>query len=77
MAALMLMPETAMDENYLPVRNKNQVRLSRKISGVKRVTIAHGVDESSDEHLRGCILGPDGAHARATLFRRKGINHGG
>jgi hypothetical protein len=38
------MPEATMDKDNLPSRHKNQIGLSRKVSDVKGIAIAHGMN---------------------------------
>jgi hypothetical protein len=37
----MLVPEAAVDENYLSAGNENEVGLPRQILAMERITIAH------------------------------------
>lgn len=66
-AARMHVPETAMNEDDLTSRRKNQVRLSRKVFPVQPVTIAHPMYEATHCHFRACVFGPDGTHVGTSV----------
>ena len=69
MATRVPMPEAAVNKNYLPAGDENEVGLPRERLGVQCIAIAHGVNQLPDTHLRRGVLAADRTHARASLFR--------
>ena len=74
-AALMQMPETAMDKDYGAVLGKYKVRLARQPLVMKDITKALGVQASSYNHFRLGILAADARHHPASDLGRNDISH--
>jgi hypothetical protein len=65
------MPKAAVNKNDLPAGDEYEIGLSRQSLAMERVTIPHGMSQTSDDHLRGRVLPADRAHTFAALFRSK------
>jgi hypothetical protein len=72
---LMLVPETAMYENHLFSRSKDQVRFPGQIFPVQPVPVTHAMHKSADTHFRLHVLRADSAHVGTTPFWRNRICH--
>ena len=70
LAAMMRVPEAAVDENDLLQPGKDKVRATRELAIVQTVTKPHSVYEPSHNHLRLRILAADSPHVLASLGRR-------
>lgn len=68
-AALVLVPETAMDEDHLPAPREHDVRLAGQVAMMKPVAIAGPPQERADGHLRTRVLRPICPHGGAYSFR--------
>jgi hypothetical protein len=61
------MPEASMHENRLLTGRKYKVRFSRQPTLVEAITIAHAVNEPSNNHLWLSISTSDAPHALTPL----------
>jgi hypothetical protein len=55
----MTVPETAVDEDYLLTRRKNQIWLARKISAMQPVSESAAMDQATHKQFRFGIPVPD------------------
>jgi len=65
---VMLMPETAMDEDDFFHAWKNDIRLAWQISPVKPVAVAHAVDQAAHCHFGLHSLAADAPHVITAAF---------
>jgi len=50
--AIMYMPETAVDEDYLFVSDQNDIRVAGKVAAMEGITITHSMDEGANGYFR-------------------------
>jgi hypothetical protein len=72
--AVMYMPETAVNKDYLFVSYKYNIRVAGEITAMKSVTITHSMNKGTNDYLRQGILGPNLRHIEGTLLFRKNIH---
>lgn len=71
----MLMPEAAMNKDYLLLRAKHQIGFAWKVFPVQPITEAQGMDKLPDNQLRLHIFGFDRSHVPAALLSCQLIGH--
>lgn len=69
-AAIVPMPEAAVNEDNLLTGRENEVGTSGKRPHVKPITIAEGMDAFTHHHFRFRVLAPNAGHAVLALFGR-------
>ena len=62
--AVVLVPETPMNENHLPVSWQHDIGRSRQVSAVQAVAVAHAMHEATHDELRLRVGFSDAAHMR-------------
>lgn len=65
----MLMPKTAMYEDYCTPPQEYEIRLPRKVFSVQPVSVPKMVSEPPHKHLGFCIAASNARHVGATAFR--------
>jgi len=75
MPAFVQVPETTVNKDDFASRNKDKIWLSWKVLAMERVTIAQGVNLSSDAQFRISILTAHSAHTGASLFWSEVVRH--
>ncbi len=73
--AIMLMPETTMNENRSFPFWQDDVGRTRKLPGIQTIPKACAMQESPHGQLGTRIDPPDSRHPKASLFRSKNIGH--
>jgi hypothetical protein len=68
-AALVPMPEAAVDEDDLPAWPEAQVRAAWQIAAVQPIAISERINQSAHNQLGLGVLAPDAPHALAALYR--------
>jgi hypothetical protein len=72
----MTMPEAAINEDDLPPRMENKVRLARKILPVQSVAKAGFVKKPPDDHFRLGVPPAYAGHVQTALLGSQNIRHG-
>jgi len=67
-AALMHMPETAMNKNYFPMARKYDIGLAGQIPFVECIAITPLVNQRANNHFRVCICAANQRHTVGSLF---------
>lgn len=62
------MPETTMNEYRFPPGRKDDVRISRQVSPMQAIAVAHTVQQAADDHFRLRVDTADTAHKLAALL---------
>jgi hypothetical protein len=65
LAAIMQMPEAAMDEDHLFPGPENEIGIAGQISCMKAITVAHAMDKMPYDHLWSSIGVSDARHTFA------------
>lgn len=68
------MPEAAVNEHHGPVPGEDDIRRARQILATETKTIAHRMQERTDELFRPGIPAFDARHDGASFLRRKRIH---
>ena len=72
----MLMPETAVNENDLPMRRQDQIRFTGKPRNMQTKAKAQLMDQRSHDPLGLRVFRPNPRHVERTLCRRVDVCHG-
>jgi hypothetical protein len=75
-AAVMHMKETAVYIDYLSMSHKNHVWFAGKIFLVKSISIAHSMDNRSNDHFRSGVAISNTRHVEPSLLWRVNVSHG-
>lgn len=73
-AQTMLMPETAMNEDYFARGGKNDVRLSGKVGTMQTITKTEAMDQPADKEFGFGIFAADAPHVCAAAMPRDRIH---
>jgi len=73
LSAAVLVPEAPVDEDYLLSRPKDKIGITRQVTGMETISVAHAMDQPPDCHFRFGISISDTGHAFATLCRSQRI----
>jgi hypothetical protein len=72
---VVLMPKTAVHENYPSPRREDQVGFPRQSSTMQSIPVAKAAHYLPHPSLRQGALASDGPHVRATAFYRNSVGH--
>lgn len=75
-AAVVTVPETAVNEDHLPPARHSDVRAAWKSFPVKAVADTKSPKRAADGDLRGGVLSPDRGHVGASALSADSVGHG-